>query len=123
MRISPVPTQGSVAPRRLAVGQILLALAAWPAAAAPATGDEPVGRYQMVTLPALPGTFASRVMILDTRDGHLWQWWETPAVGSGAASTGITYLGKVAPGGQIGDPLATGHGAPMGAISPKRDKP
>lgn len=68
-----------------------------------ARAQNPVGRYEMVTLPTKPGSYDSRVMILDTADGHLWQWWEAPAVGSSAPSSGITYLGKVAPGAAVGE--------------------
>jgi hypothetical protein len=67
-------------------------------AAGPAKAENPVGRYQMIALPNKPGSFDSKIMILDTADGHLWQWWEAPVVGSSVPSSGITYLGKVAPG-------------------------
>ena len=63
-----------------------------------AHGENTVGRYAMVTLPTQPGSFDSRVMILDTADGHLWQWWEAPAIGNASPNSGITYLGKVTPG-------------------------
>jgi hypothetical protein len=67
--------------------------------------ENPVGRYEMVALPNKPGSFDNRVMILDTADGHLWQWWEAPAVGSSVPSSGITYLGKVAPGAAAGETM------------------
>jgi len=69
----------------------------------PAYAQNPVGRYEMVALPNRPGSFDNRVMILDTADGHLWQWWEAPAVGSLVPSSGITYLGKIAPGNAAGE--------------------
>ena len=69
----------------------------------PVYAQNPVGRYEMVTLPTKPGSYDSRVMILDTADGHLWQWWEAPAVGSSVPSSGITYLGKVSPGSTVGE--------------------
>ena len=74
------------------------------------TGDE-VGRYQMAVLPPAPGSFDTRVMIIDTRDGNLWQWWEAPAVGNGGGA-GITYLGKVVPGSSIGETIPTRRGGP-----------
>jgi hypothetical protein len=80
----------------LGLGPVLLVAAS--ALSVPARADDQVGRYQMVTLPQLPGSFESRVMILDTRDGHLWQWWQLPAVGGSQPSSGISYLGKVTPG-------------------------
>jgi hypothetical protein len=84
--------------------RIILALtAAALAVPVPAQAQNPVGRYEMVTLPSKAGSYDNRVMILDTADGHLWQWWEAPAVGSMAPSSGITYLGKVAPGATPGE--------------------
>jgi hypothetical protein len=93
--------------KRLALGSVLIL-----AAGAPADAQNDVGRYQMAPLPALPGSYANRVMIIDTRDGHLWQWWETPAVGSGSPSSGITYLGKVTPGNSTGEAASGRRGAP-----------
>ena len=94
--------------------RIVLALAAAALAApVPAQAQNPVGRYEMVTLPSKPGSYDNRVMILDTADGHLWQWWEAPAVGSTASSSGITYLGKIAPGAAPGETQPVRHsGAP-----------
>ncbi len=83
-----------------------------------AEAQNAVGRYQMVTLPTKPGSFDSRVMILDTSDGHLWQWWETPAVGSSVPSTGITYLGKVTPGIVAGETTTTRRSTPMEPLRP-----
>ena len=78
-----------------------------------AHAENPVGRYEMVTLPSQPGSYDRRVMILDTVDGHLWQWWEAPAVGGSAPTSGITYLGKVAPGSAPGETVpAHRSGAP-----------
>src|ERR1700761_7648696 len=79
----------------------------------PAHAQNPVGRYEMITLPNKPGSYDNRVMILDTADGHLWQWWEAPAVGSLAPSSGITYLGKITPGNISGETFpAHRSGAP-----------
>jgi hypothetical protein len=86
---------------------IIVSIIALPAASLippnAAHAENPVGRYEMVALPNSPGSFDNRVMILDTADGHLWQWRETPAVGSSGASSGITYLGKIAPGNMAGE--------------------
>jgi hypothetical protein len=82
---------------------LALTAAALTTSAGPAYAENPVGRYEMVALPKQPGSYDNRVMILDTADGHLWQWWEAPAVGSSAPSTGITYLGKVTPGNAAGE--------------------
>jgi len=85
---------------RTALAIIALAL---PAQAEAQPAQNPVGRYEMVALPKQPGSYDNRVMILDTADGHLWQWWEAPAVGSSVPSSGITYLGKVTPGNIAGE--------------------
>jgi hypothetical protein len=82
-------------PKALSIAMLSCAAVIAPRAA---HAENPVGRYEIVTLPTKPGSFDSRVMILDTADGHLWQWWEAPAVGSATPSSGITYLGKVSPG-------------------------
>ncbi len=87
-------------------------------ATAPAVAQEPVGRYQMVPLEAKPGSFDTRVMILDTSDGHLWQWWETPSIGGGTPSSGITYLGKVGPGASAAGTASAGRAAPPMPIIP-----
>ncbi len=75
-----------------------------------AHAEEGVGRYQMVPLPARPGSFDNRIMILDTRDGHLWQWWEAPVVGSGnSGGRGMIYMGKVVPGSAAGETMPIPH--------------
>jgi hypothetical protein len=89
----------------------------------PAHADDSVGRYQMVTIPSNTGSFDSRVMILDTRDGHLWQWWETPTAGSGGNNAGITYLGKVQPGSSIGETVPVHRGGPPEPILPRKERP
>ena len=97
---------------RTALALIALALPVAGSANAQTT-ENPVGRYEMVALPDKPGSYETRVMILDTADGHLWQWWEAPAVGSSVPSSGITYLGKVAPGNAPGETQPARHsGAP-----------
>jgi len=83
-----------------------------------AHADNTVGRYQMATLPTKPGSFDSRVMILDTANGDLWQWWEAPAVGSSVPSTGITYLGKVMPSNTAGETTPTRRSNPFEPLFP-----
>ncbi len=87
-------------------------------AIAPAMAQEAIGRYQMVPLETKPGSFDTRVMILDTSEGHLWQWWETPSIGGGSPSSGITYLGKVGPGAAAAGKASDGHAAPPMPIIP-----
>jgi hypothetical protein len=95
---------------RIALALVALALSA--AGGTQAQTQNPVGRYEMVALPKQPGSYDNRVMILDTADGHLWQWWEAPAVGSAISSSGITYLGKVTPGNAPGETTPARRGAP-----------
>ena len=87
-------------------------------ATAPAMAQEAIGRYQMVPLETKPGSFDTRVMILDTSEGHLWQWWETPSIGGGSPSAGITYLGKVGPGAATAGGAPATHPAPPMPIIP-----
>jgi hypothetical protein len=84
----------------------------------PAIAQEAIGRYQMVPLESKPGSFDTRVMILDTSEGHLWQWWETPSIGGGSPSSGVTYLGKVGPGAAAAGTASAGHTAPPMPIIP-----
>ncbi len=109
---------------REAIGMTVaaLALGAVLSPALSARADD-IGRYQMVPLPANPGSFDSRVMILDTREGHLWQWWEAPAVGSGSGGAGITYLGKVSPGASIGETIPARRAGPPETIPPRKERP
>ena len=95
------------------IASAFIALAAFAPGLVQAQTQNPVGRYEMLALPNKPGSYDTRVMILDTADGHLWQWWEAPAVGSSAPSSGITYLGKVTPGSTPGETMpAHRSGAP-----------
>jgi hypothetical protein len=91
-------------------------LLAW--APTPARAENDVGRFQMATLPNKAGSFDSRVMILDTTNGDLWQWWEAPAVGSSVPSSGITYLGRVTPGAAPGTTAPARRSSPMEPIVP-----
>jgi hypothetical protein len=59
---------------------------------------EDVGRYQAVSVPKAANEFVDRVMILDTKTGDFWLWWESPAVQGSPGGLGITYMGKVTPG-------------------------
>ena len=96
----------------------LIALALPSAGAAKAQTQNPVGRYEIAPLPNKPGSYDNRVIILDTADGHLWQWWEAPAVGSSVPSSGITYLGKVTPGNAPGETQPTRRGGASEPVLP-----
>jgi hypothetical protein len=59
----------------------------------------PVGRYQAVAIARTPGSEFDSVLIVDTRDGHLWQWVGSPTAGPQA----VRYMGQVTPSGHMGD--------------------
>ena len=63
----------------------------------PALADSEIGRYQALKLQL--ETASVSVLIIDTKEGHLWVW--------GAATSGelwdMTYMGKVRPGQKMGD--------------------
>jgi hypothetical protein len=63
------------------------------------TLSAPVGRYQAVAMPRGPGMAFDSVLIVDTRDGHLWQWSGSPSAGGQM----LRYMGHVTPSGHMGD--------------------
>jgi hypothetical protein len=78
--------------------KIALAMAALIGLASPCFGAE-VGRYQEVALPQPENQLASKVVILDTATGDLWEWAESPnAGGAPVGGTFLTYMGRMAVG-------------------------
>ena len=64
-----------------------------------ALAEDGVGRYQAIAIPQPANAIGSgSILLLDTRDGQVWQWWQSTAIGNIAAGSGITYLGKLIPG-------------------------
>src|SRR5215469_4054704 len=59
----------------------------------------PIGRYQAVAMPRSPGEGFDSALIVDTRDGHLWQWLGSPSSGPQT----IRYMGQVTPSAHMGD--------------------
>ncbi|HKI81275.1 MAG TPA: hypothetical protein VKA04_06475 [Pseudodesulfovibrio sp.] len=57
----------------------------------------PVGRYQLVRLMKGDEDHAA-VMVLDTANGHLWEWRQGPGAKGTASKGQIIYLGHVEPG-------------------------
>jgi hypothetical protein len=58
-----------------------------------------MGRFQGFVLPKGSNDLGGdRMMVLDTATGDLWQWWDSPALNQSPAKSGITYMGRVAPG-------------------------
>jgi hypothetical protein len=60
-----------------------------------ASADEPVGRYQMIVTENNAGV--SSALIVDTRDGHLWEWTKSHPIGQ-VPKEWIVYVGKMIPG-------------------------
>ncbi|HKJ22230.1 MAG TPA: hypothetical protein VKA13_04010 [Gammaproteobacteria bacterium] len=56
----------------------------------------PVGRYQIVRLIEGDQNHAA-VMILDTANGHLWEWRERPTGKGSEAKAAVIYMGHVEP--------------------------
>jgi hypothetical protein len=56
------------------------------------------GRYQAVTIEMGDTGLTPEVLILDTRDGHLWRYWQEPRMGKTQGSEGVKYLMQVRPG-------------------------
>jgi hypothetical protein len=62
-----------------------------------ALADDAIGRYQALAVPDTnDALFAGRILFLDTRDGHVWEW-RNPRV-TGNNGEGFTYMGKLTPG-------------------------
>ena len=73
--------------------------------AAPAQAEE-VRRYRPVVVQSGDNNlYPPKVLIVDTRDGHLWLWQERGKrdAQEGVAETQLIYQGKVAPGRAAGD--------------------
>jgi hypothetical protein len=62
-----------------------------------------VGRYQAIALPRTESTSYTSVMILDTKEGHLWVWTSQPSIGQTRGGVYLRYMGKVRPGKIIGE--------------------
>ena len=89
-----------------------LLLAASLCATVPTPAQE-TQRYQAIALPeggrqGQHATLSPKVLILDTRDGHLWTWAENETVyqdGTPRIGTVLIYQGKLRPGEQPGEVL------------------
>ncbi|HEX8988377.1 MAG TPA: hypothetical protein VF816_10475, partial [Rhodocyclaceae bacterium] len=71
--------------------------------AATSHGADEVGRYQVISLPKDPNEIGKSVVILDTKEGHLWEWTESPKIGQIPGGYYLRYQGKVKPGKSIGE--------------------
>jgi len=64
-----------------------------------ALADDGIGRYQAIAVPeASNAAFAGKVLFLDTRDGHVWEWRNVPTISNNSGGGGFTYIGKLSPG-------------------------
>lgn len=65
------------------------------------------GRYQALPLGAENSKESPRVLIVDSRDGHLWVWSEnaltTDESGARKVGTALVYQGKLRPGNKAGE--------------------
>ena len=61
------------------------------------------GRYQAVTVEMGGTGLTPEVLILDTRDGHLWRYWQEPRMGKTQGSEGVKYLMQLRPGTKPGE--------------------
>jgi hypothetical protein len=72
-----------------------LALSAQPL---PALAQE-VGQYAVVVIPPQPsGDLFSHALIVDTKNGYVWEWINQGAIGSRPTYRGLVYQGKAVPG-------------------------
>jgi hypothetical protein len=64
-----------------------------------ALADDRIGRYQAVAVPETSNiAYAGRVLFLDTRDGHVWEWRNAPTISNNFNGGGFTYIGKLTSG-------------------------
>lgn len=83
--------------RNLSVA-VLLSIAAHGVNAA----DE-VGRYQAIPLPRSNNDISQSVVIIDTKEGYLWEWVSSPPLGRIPDGYYLRYQGRVRPGKAIGE--------------------
>jgi hypothetical protein len=68
-------------------------------------GEQPAppnGRFQIVAMPNGYNQVGASAVLLDTRDGEVWRYYDTPPVGDSAGGTGIVYMGHLVTGGAPG---------------------
>lgn len=87
----------------LTVAFLLLVAVANAGTPTPTKGSE-VGRYQAIVFEKKGDFDNDKVLILDTKDGHLWVWSEQAEI-SGVRDfmRSIIYHGKLTPGKKMGD--------------------
>ena len=56
------------------------------------------GRYQIVAMPSGYNQVGASAVLVDTRDGEVWRYYDTPTVGNAQGGTGLVYMGHLAAG-------------------------
>jgi hypothetical protein len=84
--------------------------------ASSAAADE-VGRFQAIQL---PGSSSDAVLILDTRDGHMWRVWQGGAstIGTEPKEPSVRYIHRLAPGEHSGQLQLSPERASDGKLLP-----
>jgi hypothetical protein len=55
------------------------------------------GRYQAVTIEKGGAGLTPEVLILDTREGHVWRYWQEPRMEKAQGSEGVKYIMQIRP--------------------------
>ncbi len=72
-------------------------------------------RYQAVPINAGSDFGTEKALILDTMEGHLWIWTESPATDTETGGRYIIYQGQLFPGKEIGDVVLKQEWSPPAA--------
>jgi hypothetical protein len=65
------------------------------------------GRYQAVTIGMAGTGLTPEVLVLDTREGHLWRYWQEPRMGKTQGSEGVKYIMQIRPGTKPGEVIGS----------------
>jgi hypothetical protein len=64
----------------------------------PQTMAQEIGQYAIATFPPGGNDAYSHALIIDTKNGHVWEWISQPAMSGRQAFQGLIYQGQVVPG-------------------------
>ena len=79
------------------VGSLLVS-----APSAVAADSSETGRYQAISIEMGGPTNVIGVLLVDTRDGHIWRYW-MGAITGGGSGEGVKYLMQLRPGTKLGE--------------------
>ena len=90
--------------RKLLMSLVMFTGVAW----GPTAYAAEVGRFQAISLEGeSPGRGSSRVLIIDSQEGHVWTWSGNELVSESGSSrrygAAFIYQGKVRPGNKVGE--------------------